>query len=112
MQSRVEALVGHQSPFARTPKYRVVNKKDRAIAAKKYRKRLGWYLGSSCWSAATSLWPSGTPVTRENYFTVPFLVIFVLDYWYTGLMSLLQGRSTAWFATAARSSAKPFPVGV
>ena len=38
----IEALVGHQTAFARTPKYRVVNKKDKAIAAKKYRKRLGW----------------------------------------------------------------------
>src|ERR1700693_3644601 len=38
----LEALIGHQTAFARTPKYRVVNKADRAIAAKKDRKRLGW----------------------------------------------------------------------
>ena len=37
----MEALVGIQSPFARTPKYRVVSKKERSAAAKKYRKRLG-----------------------------------------------------------------------
>ena len=29
---------------------------------------------------------------NENYITVPFLILFVLGYWYTGLMSLLQGR--------------------
>jgi cellulose synthase/poly-beta-1,6-N-acetylglucosamine synthase-like glycosyltransferase len=109
----LEALVGHQSPFARTPKYRVVNKKDRAIAAKKYRKRLGWvpwiellvggYFALAIWYA----------VTRENYFTVPFLVIFVFGYWYTGLMSLLQGRFDSLVRDRGEEhSAKPFPVGV
>jgi hypothetical protein len=41
---------------------------------------------------------------------VPFLLLFVLGYWYTGLMSLLQGR----FAGRAPRTAhtKPFPVGV
>src|SRR4029077_17742825 len=38
----MEALIGHQTAFARTPKYRVVNKADKNVAAKKYRKRLGW----------------------------------------------------------------------
>ena len=37
----MEALIGHQTAFARTPKYRVVNKADKNVAAKKYRKRLG-----------------------------------------------------------------------
>ena len=37
----IEALIGKQTAFARTPKYRVESKKDRVQAAK-YRKRLGW----------------------------------------------------------------------
>src|SRR6202043_3798164 len=37
----LEALVGKQTAFARTPKYRVESKKDK-VAAAKYRKRLGW----------------------------------------------------------------------
>ena len=37
----LEALVGKQTAFARTPKYRVESKKDK-VGAKKYRKRLGW----------------------------------------------------------------------
>ena len=36
-----EALVGKQTAFARTPKYRVESKKDK-LQATKYRKRLGW----------------------------------------------------------------------
>ena len=38
----LEAIVGKQTAFARTPKYRVVSKQDKTVAAKKYRKRLGW----------------------------------------------------------------------
>src|SRR6202007_1569089 len=37
----IEGLIGTQSAFARTPKYRVESKKDR-IGTTKYRKRLGW----------------------------------------------------------------------
>ncbi len=109
----LEALVGHQSAFARTPKYRVVNKAERSVAAKKYRKRLGWvpyvelliggYFALTVWYA----------IANENYITVPFLILFVFGYWYTGLMSLLQGRFDSLVGERAEEhSAKPFPVGV
>jgi hypothetical protein len=54
-------------------------------------------------------------ITNENYVTVPFLILFVYGYWYTGLMSLLQGRFDL-FARHDNSNEeehiKPFPVGV
>ncbi len=37
----IEALIGKESAFARTPKYHVESKKDK-VRATKYRKRLGW----------------------------------------------------------------------
>ena len=40
-QSRDGSAHRIKSPFARTPKYRVVSKKEKSEAAKKYRKRLG-----------------------------------------------------------------------
>ena len=47
---------------------------------------------------------------------LPFLLLFVVGYWYTGLMSLLQGRFERWrsgtTANPDDSSVKPFPVGV
>jgi hypothetical protein len=50
---------------------------------------------------------------NENYLTVPFLLLFVVGYWYTGLMSLLQGRFAGLSLSPAEShSSKPFPVGV
>ncbi len=107
----LEALVGKQSAFARTPKYRVENKKDK-VQATKYRKRLGWVpwvellIGS--YFAMTVIYA----VQNENYLTVPFLMLFVVGYWYTGLMSLLQGRFSGLTLSASESHTKPFPVGV
>src|ERR1700690_2387803 len=107
----LEALVGKKSAFARTPKYRVVNKKDR-VQATKYRKRLGWVpwvellIGS--YFAMTVIYA----VQNENYLTIPFLMLFVVGYWYTGLMSLLQGRFSGLTLSAAENHTKPFPVGV
>jgi hypothetical protein len=50
---------------------------------------------------------------NENYITVPFLILFVVGYWCTGLMSLLQGRlSGLSLPSAEAQNAKPYPVGV
>ena len=111
----MEALFGIKSAFVRTPKYRVAKKGEKSQAAK-YRKRLvlapwieivlGFYfLGAILYT-----------FSNHNYFTAPFLILFVVGYWYTGLMSLLQGRFERWRTGATNtdeeSSPKPFPVGV
>jgi cellulose synthase/poly-beta-1,6-N-acetylglucosamine synthase-like glycosyltransferase len=106
----LEALAGKQTAFARTPKYRVESKKDK-VGARKYRKRLGWVpwielLIGSYFAAAIYY-----AIDNENYFTVPFLMLFVLGYWCTGLMSLLQGRFGG-VSAGSESHNKPFPVGV
>ncbi len=105
-----EALFGIKSPFNRTPKYRVQSKTDKAMA-QKYRKRLGlvpWlellvgsYFALMCLYAVYS----------RNYWTIPFLMLFVIGYWYTGLMSLLQGRFER-TSSSQEPHTKPFPVGV
>ena len=109
----MEALFGIQSAFKRTPKYRVQKRGEKAQAAK-YRKRLGivpWIeLAIGCYFALT-IWYAWV---NENYFTIPFLLLFVVGYWYTGLLSLLQGRFERWRSGANldESSPKPYPVGV
>ena len=107
----LEALFGMKSAFARTPKYRV-NKKGERSQAKIYRKRLGvvpWIeLAIGCYFAAT-VWYA---VTSENYFTVPFLLLFVFGYWYTGLLSLLQGRFERLSSRGGEMHEKPYPVGI
>src|SRR5258706_2216676 len=53
-------------------------------------------------------------IVNENYLTVPFLLLFVLGYWYTGLMSLLQGRldRLSLRTSAGEDRSKPYAVGV
>jgi cellulose synthase/poly-beta-1,6-N-acetylglucosamine synthase-like glycosyltransferase len=114
----IEALMGIQTAFARTPKYSVQTKGEKNVAvqaARKYRKRLGvipWIELAVGTYFAMTVWYA---ITNENYITVPFLLLFVYGYWYTGLMSLLQGRFELFGATSssnAEEHIKPFPVGV
>ncbi len=108
----LEALLGIKSPFARTPKYRVESKKDK-VRTSKYRKGLGWVpwieLAVGGYFFLTVLYA----IQNENYVTVPFLVLFVVGYWYTGLMSLFQGLRIRLSSLAPETqTAKPYPVGV
>jgi len=111
----MEALFGIKSAFVRTPKYRVAKKGEKSQAAK-YRKRLvlaPWIeLAIGFYFFVAILYT----FSNHNYFTAPFLILFVIGYWYTGLMSLLQGRFERWRTGSStdpeESSAKPFPVGV
>jgi cellulose synthase/poly-beta-1,6-N-acetylglucosamine synthase-like glycosyltransferase len=88
-QAVIEAIVGKKSEFARTPKYKIEGKKD-SIGAKKYRNKAGWMpyaeLILGIYFAFTVLYA----ISNENYATVPFLLLFVWGYLYTGFMSLGQ----------------------
>ncbi len=107
----LEAILGRKSAFARTPKYRVESQGNRVHSAK-YRRRLGlvpWVeLLIGAYFALTVYYA----LDNENYITVPFLALFVLGYWYTGLMSLLQGRFDRFALRGGEPHTKPFPVGV
>src|SRR5437660_1208563 len=106
----IEALIGKQSAFARTPKYRVETKQDR-IGVTKYRKRLGWVPWVELLVGAYFALTVFYAMDNENFITIPFLILFVVGYWYTGLMSLLQGRFGGG-SLRTTNHTKPFPVGV
>jgi cellulose synthase/poly-beta-1,6-N-acetylglucosamine synthase-like glycosyltransferase len=86
----IEAIFGVKSEFVRTPKYRVEAGAhgDGAWARKKYRKRAGWMpfaeVVLGLYFAAAVVYA----LQNENYATVPFLLLFVWGYLYTGVMSL------------------------
>ena len=80
----LEALVGKQTAFARTPKYHVETRKDK-VRASKYRRRLGWVPWVELLIGAYFALTVYYAVDNENYITVPFLILFVVGYWYTGL---------------------------
>jgi cellulose synthase/poly-beta-1,6-N-acetylglucosamine synthase-like glycosyltransferase len=85
----LEAMVGIQSEFTRTPKYRIEGK-GASWTKKTYRPRAGW---SSFVEVALGVYFAFTVVyaiQNENYATLPFLLLFVWGYLYTGLMSLGQ----------------------
>src|SRR6266496_1969940 len=107
----LEALVGKKTAFVRTPKYRVESKKDK-VQGTKYRKRLGWVPWLELLIGSYFAMTVYYALQNENYLTVPFLLLFVVGYWYTGLMSLLQGRFAGFSLSPSESHSKPFPVGV
>jgi cellulose synthase/poly-beta-1,6-N-acetylglucosamine synthase-like glycosyltransferase len=88
-QAVLEAIVGKKSEFARTPKFSIEGKKG-TFVAKKYRNKAGWMPYAEVllglYFACTIVYA----IMNENYATVPFLLLFVWGYLYTGLMSLGQ----------------------
>jgi cellulose synthase/poly-beta-1,6-N-acetylglucosamine synthase-like glycosyltransferase len=88
----LEAIFGMQSEFVRTPKYSIEGQGGAAWHRKLYRNGAGWmayievFLG--IYFAVTIVYS----IQNENYATVPFLLLFVWGYLYTGLMSLGQAH--------------------
>ena len=97
----MEALFGKESEFVRTPKYNL-DAKNSAVEIQaapaphkswsllSYRKRGGWLpfaeIALGLYFAATVVYA----FKNENYATIPFLLLFVWGYLYTGCMSLGQ----------------------
>src|SRR5579864_640230 len=107
----LEALFGKHSAFTRTPKYRVVSKADKA-RARVYRRRLGWVPWIELLIGTYFVLTVYYAVENENFVTVPFLLLFVIGYWYTGLMSLFQGMFSRLTFSSEPQPPKPYPVGV
>jgi len=88
-QAVIEAIIGKKSEFARTPKYKIEGKQG-SFVAKTYRNKAGWMPYAEVllgvYFSLTVLYA----VFNENYATVPFLLLFVWGYFYTGFMSLGQ----------------------
>jgi cellulose synthase/poly-beta-1,6-N-acetylglucosamine synthase-like glycosyltransferase len=88
-QAVIEAILGKKSEFARTPKFNIEGKTG-TFAKKSYRIKAGWMPFAE---VLLGLYFSLTviyAILNENYATVPFLLLFVWGYLYTGFMSLGQ----------------------
>jgi cellulose synthase/poly-beta-1,6-N-acetylglucosamine synthase-like glycosyltransferase len=100
----IEALLGYETGFTRTPKTGMRGK-GQSWAQSKYRilvtaqplleLALGAYLTSSIWFA----------LDKGVYFSLPFLLLFQWGFFYVGLVSLLQGRAGALFRWLRRPAA-------
>ncbi|HMD30946.1 MAG TPA: cellulose synthase family protein [Candidatus Acidoferrales bacterium] len=87
----VEALLGIQSEFVRTPKYNIEGNLRENWIAKAYKKRSGWMPWLEVALGLYFAFAVAYSLENENYATVPFLLLFVGGYVYTGAMSLGQG---------------------
>jgi cellulose synthase/poly-beta-1,6-N-acetylglucosamine synthase-like glycosyltransferase len=86
----IEAIIGHQTEFVRTPKYNVEETKDETWKKKKYKRKRGWLplleLGFSIYFLLAILYA----IRFHLFGTVPFLFLFCYGYGYMGIMSILQ----------------------
>ncbi len=88
-QAVIEAIAGKKSEFARTPKYNIAGKQG-SYAKKSYRNKAGWMPYAEIFLGVYFALTVVYAVANENYATVPFLLLFVWGYLYTGFMSLGQ----------------------
>ncbi|HEX4542624.1 MAG TPA: hypothetical protein VH114_05610, partial [Candidatus Acidoferrum sp.] len=88
-QAVIEAILGKKSEFARTPKFKIEGKQG-TFAKKSYRNKAGWMPYAEVLLGLYFSFTIVYAIANENYATVPFLLLFVWGYLYTGCMSLGQ----------------------
>jgi cellulose synthase/poly-beta-1,6-N-acetylglucosamine synthase-like glycosyltransferase len=92
----VEALLGHQSGFTRTPKHGV-RRAGESVARKRYKAAVSFQplveLGLAAYMTVGILFV----LERDVYYSLPFLFLFQAGFGYVGLMSLWEG-ARAWWA--------------
>jgi len=86
----MEAVVGKQTEFVRTPKYHVGVAEEGWEHKKYVRHRVGWIPFVELVLAAYFVFTTVYSFTMENYLTTPFLLLFLMGYSYVGTMSLFQ----------------------
>jgi len=86
----LEALLGVESAFVRTPKYCVEGANDGWERKKYVRRRSSWIPWVELGLAGYFFMTTAYSFLIENYLTSPFLLLFFMGYSYMGTMSLLQ----------------------
>ncbi|MGH9541596.1 MAG: cellulose synthase family protein [Terriglobales bacterium] len=87
----LEALLGIKSSFKRTPKFHIESRRDRVVRSK-YRRKTGWAPFLELALGAVFAWVVWYAWQSQNLITIPFVLLFVVGFWTTGLASIFQGR--------------------
>ena len=85
----LEALLGVQTAFARTAKYAVGDRPVK-LEVKKYRRRSGWLPYAEILVGTYFLCMIGFAIETFNFLSIPFLLLFVLGYYWAGFGTLYQ----------------------
>jgi len=85
----LEAILGVQSSFVRTPKY-AIGERPVKLENKQYRRRSGWlpYLEIAIGTYFVGM--VGFAISTYNFFSIPFLGLFVFGYYWAGFTTLYQ----------------------
>ncbi|MGA2195946.1 MAG: cellulose synthase family protein [Bryobacteraceae bacterium] len=85
----LEALFGVETAFARTPKY-AIGDRPMNLEVKKYRRRSGWLPYAEIAVGTYFLGMIGFAIETYNFFSIPFLGLFVCGYYWAGFGTLYQ----------------------
>jgi cellulose synthase/poly-beta-1,6-N-acetylglucosamine synthase-like glycosyltransferase len=91
----LEAMLGVQTAFARTPKYALEGAQKVKLANSRYRSRSGWLPYIEIAIGTYFLFMAAYAIDTFNFFSLPFLSLFVIGYYWAGFSTLwgeLQGR--------------------
>src|SRR5580693_3550162 len=86
----IEALIGYQTGFARTPKYAIGGNQRVALANVKYRRRSGWLPYAELAVGTYFLAMIVFAIESQNYLATPFLLLFVGGYYWAGSTTLWE----------------------
>src|SRR5271157_5702059 len=85
----LEALFGVETAFARTPKY-AIGDRPMNLEVKKYRRRSGWLPYAEILVGTYFLTMIAFAIETFNFFSIPFLGLFVVGYYWAGFGTLYQ----------------------
>jgi cellulose synthase/poly-beta-1,6-N-acetylglucosamine synthase-like glycosyltransferase len=85
----LEALFGVQTSFVRTPKYAIGDRPVR-IQEKRYGRRSGWLPYVELAFGTYFLGMVLFAIDTYNFLSIPFLMLFVVGYYYAGITTLYQ----------------------
>jgi hypothetical protein len=86
----IEALVGYQTGFARTPKYAIGGTQKVRIENIQYRRRSGWLPYAELAAGTYFLAMIIYAIESFNYLAIPFLLLFVGGYYWAGCTTLWE----------------------
>jgi cellulose synthase/poly-beta-1,6-N-acetylglucosamine synthase-like glycosyltransferase len=87
----LEALFGIETAFARTPKY-AIGDRPMNLEVKKYRRRSGWLPYAEIAIGTYFVAMIVFAIETYNFFSIPFLALFVGGYYWAGFGTLYQER--------------------
>jgi len=86
----IEALIGYQTGFARTPKYALGDEHKVRLRNIQYRRRSGWLPYAELGVGTFFLWMVIFAIESYNFLAIPFLLLFVGGYYWAGCTTLWE----------------------